>query len=277
MLNSEYKLQKNIEHFPYFIVDSFVEPNNYEELKKEYNILISRFDKWVESYGVQYCDKKKLDKPILLCGGLEEQDSLNQMLNLCYDLPNFKELLLNFCKIETYSVFFKLKKKIKIFKLSEKISLFDYIFKTCARVSVKISRVQPGSGIAIHRDGTDKFLAMLLYFGFNDNTERDCGGTQIYKLNNDGQKENDNHTEINGLDHYYFSHKNFEKISDVKPVSNRLFGFVRNKNSWHGVESFEIKDKKGIFRETLQVNLVKHRNYDFLLNLLRKIKNIFKI
>jgi len=190
---------------------------------------------------------------------------------LCDDLPVFKKFLLSLNKEETYIPIFKLNKKIKIYKINEKISVFNFITKINARVSIKISRSQSGSGMAIHRDSKDKILAMLLYFGFSDNIDRDYGGTQIYKLNNEG--ENENHSNPNGLDHFYFSHKNFEKIADVKPLSNRLFGFVRNQNSWHGVEPFEIDHQTNVYRDTLQINLIKHRNYGFFLTFLKKIKN----
>jgi hypothetical protein len=192
---------------------------------------------------------------------------------LCDDLGIFKKFLLSLNNEKTFAPFFKFNKKIKIFKVNEKISLFDFITRINTRISIKISRSQPGSGMAIHRDSKDKILAMLLYFGFSDNIERDYGGTQIYKLNNQGENENVNHLNPNGLDHFYFSHKNFEKIADVEPLSNRLFGFVRNENSWHGVEPFEINDQKDVYRDTLQINLIKHRNYSFFLRILKKVKN----
>ena len=182
-------------------------------------------------------------------------------------------------KIETFEAFFKSNKKIKIYKVNEKISLFNFFTKINARVSIKISRSQSGSGIAIHRDSPDKILAMLLYFGYNDDVVRESGGTQIYKLNDVGKKEDLNCTnELNpyGLDHYYFSHNNFQKILDVQPYPNRLFGFIRNKNSWHGVETLDLKEKEDIYRDTLQINLVKHTNYSFVLIVLKKIKTKLK-
>jgi hypothetical protein len=273
MINQNYKIYENNKYFPYFIVDNFIEDKNYDILKKEFYILLSRIDKWSEEYGVQFCDNKKLDKPILLCWGKSSPDSFDQILNLCDDLGIFKKFLLSLNNEKTFAPFFKFNKKIKIFKVNEKISLFDFITKINTRISIKISRSQPGSGMAIHRDSKDKILAMLLYFGFSDNIERDYGGTQIYKLNNQGENENVNHLNPNGLDHFYFSHKNFEKIADVEPLSNRLFGFVRNENSWHGVEPFEINDQKDVYRDTLQINLIKHRNYSFFLRILKKVKN----
>jgi len=273
MINKNYKIYQNNKYFPYFIVDNFIEDKNYDILKKEFYILLSRIDKWSEEYGVQFCDNKKLDKPILLCWGKSSPDSFDQILNLCDDLGIFKKFLLSLNNEKTFAPFFKFNKKIKIFKVNEKISLFDFITRINTRISIKISRSQPGSGMAIHRDSKDKILAMLLYFGFSDNIERDYGGTQIYKLNNQGENENVNHLNPNGLDHFYFSHKNFEKIADVEPLSNRLFGFVRNENSWHGVEPFEINDQKDVYRDTLQINLIKHRNYSFFLRILKKVKN----
>ena len=276
MFSSEKKIFTDDKHYPYFVVDNFIEKNDYKILKEEFNILVSRIKNWGEEYGVQFCDNKKLKKPILLCWGKSSPDSFNQILNLCSDLPSFKKLLYSLSKEETYTPFFKFKKKVKIYKINEKISFFDYFTKINARISIKISRLQPGSGIAIHRDSKDKILAMLLYMGFNDNIERDYGGTQIYKLNNEGKKKNEDYTSRknpDGLDHYYFSHEKFEKIADIAPYSNRLFGFVRNENSWHGVKPFDISSKKNIFRDTLQINLVKHGNYVFSLMLLKKIKN----
>lgn len=273
MINKNYKIYQNNKYFPYFIVDNFIEDKNYDILKKEFYILLSRIDKWSEEYGVQFCDNKKLDKPILLCWGKSSPDSFDQILNLCDDLGIFKKFLLSLNNEKTFAPFFKLNKKIKIFKVNEKISLFDFITRINTRISIKISRSQPGSGMAIHRDSKDKILAMLLYFGFSDNIERDYGGTQIYKLNNEGEKENASHPNPNGLDHFYFSHKNFEKIADVKPLSNRLFGFVRTQNSWHGVEPFEIDDHTNVYRDTLQINLIQHRNYSFFLRILKKVKN----
>ena len=279
MLNIKPKVIKNSEFFPYFIVDDFIEQGIFNSIKEEFKILISRINTWDKNFGIQFSDNKKLDKPILSSGGKDNENSYDQILNLAADLFFLKKFILKINQIKTYETFFKLNKKIKIYNLNEKISLFNFFTKINARISIKISRSQSGSGIAIHRDSPDKILAMLLYFGYSDGVVRKSGGTQIYKLNDEGKKQNLNCTnKLNphGLDHHYFSHINFQKILDVQPYPNRLFGFIRNQNSWHGVEPLDLKEKADIYRDTLQINLVKHRNYSFVLIVLKKIKDTLK-
>ena len=273
MMNPKAKVLSDDKYFPYFVVDNFTNSSDFETLKKQFNILISRINDWNKQYSIQLSDKKTLDVPILFSGGKDFNDSFDNILNLSDDLITLKKFLLNLKKEETYAPFYKLDKKIKIFKLDERISLIDYITKINVRVSIKVSRVPSGSGIAIHRDSKEKIISMLFYLGFSDNIDREFGGTQIYNLNHEGQKENINSSNVNGIDHYYFSHKNFNKLLDIKPCANRLFGFVRNENSWHGIEPFEIKNKKDVFRDTLQINLIKHQNYNLPLKILKLIKN----
>ena len=275
MINPNFSYKNDEQYYPYFVCDNFIDNEIFKNLKNNFFKLISRVDHWDEEYGIQYSDNKKLSKPIYISWGKNYPDSFEQIIQLSDDLPFLKKFLYLFKTEQTYERLFKKKKKLKIYDINEKISIFDFITKINCRVSIKISRVQPGSGIAIHRDSSDKILAMLFYFGFNDNVKRECGGTQIYKLNNYDENKNIENHKANNLDHYFFSNKIFKKIADIDPIENRLFGFVRNENSWHGVEPYEANGINNLYRETLQINLVKHRNYGTSLKILKILKKFF--
>ena len=104
----------------------------------------------------------------------------------------------------------------------------------------------------------------LLYFGYTDSVERDTGGTQICKINNQ-----------NLNDHETINENDFDVIYDIKPKNNNFAGFEVSDNSWHCVLPIEqLPDK--VERVNLQINLMRCNHYSFLLKCYRKIANLIR-
>lgn len=268
MWNNNFKIKKNNRPFEYFIIDNVLDDKFFKELREQYYVLVSRITEWEEEYGIQLVDGRKLEYGIQISYGTKKISSFDEIIELSNDLPALSMFIKSLELKPTYMNFFKLIRPIKIFKASEKISALDYLTKTCCRLSLKISRCRPGSGIAIHKDNPIKIISMLFYMGWSDGLNREGGGTQLYKWTGDKEP----------MDHGYFSNENFQMLSDVSPIPNRIMGFIRSNKSWHGVLPV-VTDLIGkeLTRDVFQINLVRHDNYGkflrFFANLKKMIRN----
>lgn len=237
--------------FPFFVKDNFLK--DFDSVQREFRSLIDLIPDWKAEYGVAYANQCRLNSPIMLCFGKEDEHSFEKLSGLASNLPHISDFF-RLVSQEGFWEFFPELRKLKIFTPEQQISIIDILARRlCVRVSLKITRSASGSGIAIHRDSLDKVCALLLYFGYSDGIAREGGGTQIYKKIG--------RLKIN--DHDWFTHDDFDLILDVSPKENRLFGFVRTANSWHGVKPIELHyvPVNKVYREALQINLVRHRRY----------------
>ena len=268
MWNNYLQVQKSDTPFEYFIIDNALNDEFFKEVRKQYYVLIDRIKEWEEEYGIQFVDGRKLEHGIQISHGTKNESSYDEILKLSNDLPELKTFIQELQLKATYKDFFTLSRPIKIFKPNQKISPFDFLFYTCCRLSIKISRCRPGSGIAIHKDNPVKIVSMLYYMGWSDGENRDGGGTQIYKWNGNSKE---------AMDHGHFTNPKFELISDVSPVPNRIMGFIRSNKSWHGVLPVTPDlIGKAITRDVLQINLVHHYNYGKTLAFFAKLRKIIR-
>ncbi len=206
---------------------------------------------------------------------LESTGSLAQEFKLFYDqvyskrfwLPIIRKLVpFNFLDLKTY-------RKFKLHHENTPICLFDFIFYRNCYARVRLSSYSSNTGLIQHKDHPDKLVALLLYFGFSDNKNREVMGTTIYKLK-DGSHKWSRSAECTLFNLNNRRSEHLIPYLDVHPNPNRLFGFVRSNHSWHSVEpAFLPADE---YRQAIQLNLWKLRKYSRTTMYFLKILNIVK-
>jgi len=278
MYNQKPNKPNNANNSDYFIVDDLFQPAFFLKLHQEFYSKIEEFEFYTEYchlYGRSSENKKNedelvraLDSPIWMVGGTSHLDSYNYFKNQFKGKENFTLFIDSLADIKILKkyVFPILDiKNVKIREKSYKVNLLQKLFYKNYYISLKIARYENGSGIGLHTDNPNKITAALLYFGYSDFISRENGGTQFYRKNTS--------SEIG--DNEYLIHEDFTLIDDVSPIQNRLMGFIRSNDSWHGVAPLE-NIPNNVFRETFQINMMKCTNYSSELLFLTKLKNKVK-
>tara|TARA_Y100000022_G_scaffold197646_1_gene206533 strand:+ start:26 stop:853 length:828 start_codon:yes stop_codon:yes gene_type:complete len=177
--------------------------------------------------------------------------------------PHFHKKILNHLNpsIKEIGLFQKLKlmKPIKIHNKNDEISFFDWIFFNNCYLNFVISQYSSNFGMPIHRDHRDKITALLFYFGFSDKKLRERLGTEVYKIKK--QYQSFFTKDLNTLKTDMTDNNKLIKVQEIAPYPNRLFSFMVGHSSWHGVEYIDLP--KNVYRNTLQINLMKLRRYKF--------------
>lgn len=130
----------------------------------------------------------------------------------------------------------------------EKNYLTNFLFSKI-KVSCQFSFIKNMGGIKPHVDSQTKYLSLMLYFPDKEYNDYEYGTTfwdSDIKSYTGAHIEND------------IAASNFKKNSKIlykTPfVSNVLWGFVRNNQSWHSVEPINIDDN--YVRKSININFI---------------------
>jgi hypothetical protein len=136
----------------------------------------------------------------------------------------------------------------KPISFDEKSYLLDFLFSKI-KVSCQFSFIKNMGGIRPHVDSQTKYLSLMLYFPDKKYNDYEYGTTfwdsNIHSYTG-AHIENDNEV---------LNFKKNAKILYKTPfVSNVLWGFVRNNQSWHSVEPINIDDN--YVRKSININFI---------------------
>jgi hypothetical protein len=257
--------------YQYFVIENILDIDFFGSLQEEIREIfnLSAENENIKNYPSERFEKSSPPGLVTYIGGTRFNDGLavNSILSSGAKKNGSLENILNYLsQQETQEKLYRLLvprtikrpsslRPLKIHSQNSTTGLLDFlIYKNCY-VSVTLCAYRNNTGLFQHVDHSNKVTALLLYMGNSDGIERKNGGTQVYKVAKGKQKWSEKNFPY--LD--YVEETNLILKNDVSPLSNRLFGFKRSKISWHGVAPIELP--KDIRRETLQINLMKSRNF----------------
>jgi hypothetical protein len=273
MKTINYKINEllNPNNYKLFVCDEFLDSKFYEELRSDIMEVITRnLDSWDHALSA---NSDNAPKQYRTFGGGYDGDSVDKFKSLFKEYDRSERLFklideLNSKKFANY-IFSTLnlnsKNKLKIVESSYTLNLYDYLFKECIYLNLKLSSYPPQSGIALHRDNKRKKVGMLLYFGFSDNIEREYGGTQFYS----DHKAPPNWSNEQ-VDHSFIESENLELFLDKKPYGNSFAAFEISNHSWHGVNPYS-NDNKNLYRINLQINFMRVSKFTFIVKLIKYV------
>ena len=284
----------NVSHSPspfsWFILDNVLNEEIFHDLENEVRYIFDNISK-VDNATVEvanYFDKNLPAGEANIIGGGSNNDinSVESVVNAV----KHGSVLEGFCKeflnknlqnrlyrtLVPWSIFdLKSLRPLKVHLENDEMTFLNYIFFKNCYVNLKLSSYSSNFGLAQHKDHGNKITALLFYFGFTDNVERNGCSTQLYEVTK-GNIRWSKKESPSTLD--YYEKKKLNLVKDIHCKSNRLFGFRKTRHSWHGVDP--IVFPSDVRRQALQINLMKHYNSSkglrkFLL-IISKIKGLFR-
>jgi len=274
--------------FSHFLIDDFLDVKIYQDLEKQVRAMFDNFNDLEQGHlesPDRYDKSKKRGNNLVFGGGGENNETTQHIIEASkrFNGP-INEIIKEIFSEKIQNKIYRLLRPVNLFDLgsirpiklhdeTKKIGFVDFILYKNCYVSAKLSAYTANSGLFQHIDHPNKVNALLLYLGFSDGINRQGLGTQIYKIEN-GQKK---WSKSAGYTLDYYEERKLIRVNDINPVPNRLFGFQKNRYSWHAVYPIDLPEK--VRRDTIQINLYKHKNYSKILNSLikslRYIKNKF--
>ena len=109
----------------------------------------------------------------------------------------------------------------------------------------EFSRLERGSFVPPHTDDPKKLISLLLYFPDPKWQENYGGGTEFYRTKKRAMDNNWANREVQFKDLNPFFRAQF--------APNRLVGFLKSNNSYHGVQP--ITCPEGMARNSLNINV----------------------
>ena len=211
----------NKKPFPYFCWDNFLPEKIYNEL---YNSWPSDDYYDVSTYGgKQGFQKNQKDKVNIF---FDKNEKWKKLISL-FDSQNFIDDVEKFIKPLQYnhrpivaSRKWKLKNRISSFK--------DKIFSSEVAIDWELSRYNKNNFLDPHTDRMTKYVSLLLYFPDPNWKDEYGGGTIMYKPKNKLYNKN--------WSNNYIPLEYMNIINNFTYKKNRLVGFIKTANSWHGVE-----------------------------------------
>ena len=241
----------NNKRFTIFKIPNFLNKESYE-------LLNNNFPK---------IEDKNLDKIYLKKNNLKYRITSNEKNYL--DIINNNNILMDFHnEIFSFRFFNYFFKNLKKYFLQSRISDPRYfikllrpktftktnsLFNTYIKKQIEYSYIFNGGKITPHTDARSKMVSLMLYFPAYD------------KNNANYVKEKDVGTvfwdsKVKNLDNNHLTDKNDEvEFKDKNKVLIKipfekfhLYGFIRNRYSWHSVESFDINPD--YIRKSININ-----------------------
>ncbi len=258
---------KNIEWlkenpFKIFRISDFLHPNEYEKLSDNFPDF--------ESIKKENFFKFENNKFAITSGSNEYNEIIlkNEILSNFHNLINSN----NFKKIFFYNIFkeilfsrnmdFKhIYKSLRIPKFVNKIdkNLFSKYFSIFSqyKITIQYSYILNQGKIVPHPDAGDKVLTLLFFFPqYQDDQnnkkirERESEyGTTFW--NSNFKNFNDKH--IKDLNDQVDFKENSKIYYQTKFKKNEIYGFLKNKYSWHSVEPIDVYDK--YVRKSININI----------------------
>ena len=276
--------------FNWFVVDNVIDEDLFHEAREEVKTIFDNIKKIDVAY-VDHCEYFDSNFPpgeSNIIGGLSntKTDPAEIVLNVTKNGGALERLCKEFLKKNQQNNLYRLLVPFSIFDLksicpvkihlkNEEMSIFDYIFFKNCYVNLKLSSYTSNFGIHQHKDHENKVTALLFYFGFSDKIQRNGCSTQIYEVTKGNENWSKKETPPT-LD--YQDDQKLNLVKEVNCLPNRLFGFRKTRDSWHGVDYHQLPS--GVRREALQINLMKHYkssvNLRRLLTVINHIKSFFR-
>ena len=225
-------------HFPFFCWDNFLPKVIYDEL---YNTWPS--DEFYDSEifgGKQGFQKKEVEK---VSKFFETHSIWKQLINL-FESQEFIDDAAKFVKPLQYKYRPLVASKKWILESSD-IPFYKKPFTNKVEIDWELSRYNKKNFLDPHTDRLTKYLSLLLYFPDPEWKDEYGGGTVMYKPKN---KKHDKNWSNNYIPLNYMN-----EINSFSYKPNRMCGFIKTGNSWHGVEP--IKQPKGMWRKALAINI----------------------
>ena len=266
----------NLTHSPspynWFMVDNLLDEVTYQEVKNEVKFI---FDNIANIESSHYENAARYDKNFprglsSIIGGNTEfkikissaEMVLNETINdgalekLCKNFLN-KDVQINLYRLLVpFSTFdFKSIRPIKVHQEFDEMTILDYLFFKNCFVNLKLSSYTSNFGLYQHKDHGNKVTALLLYFGFTDDIQHSGSALKLYKVSAANKRWSKKESPST-LD--YYDDKKLNLVKEIHCAPNRLVGFRKTRNSWHGVDP--SKFPLDVRRQALQINLMKHYN-----------------
>lgn len=118
-------------------------------------------------------------------------------------------------------------------------------FARRVRITFEFSRMEAGAEVPPHTDATEKLVSLLLYFPPPDWREEWGGGTVLYRPRDPALARNWHNRRV--------PFEALEPFFDAGFAPNRLFGFVKSHDSYHGMPP--LRCPAGVARTSLNVNV----------------------
>ena len=273
---SPVSLNLKTEPYPYFFIDEFLEPeffgnlvNDFYRLQDKLSFVKDPAELWRNDEargavqilgGSTSGDSFEKMAPLIthssawneLLGLISSQDFFTQLMGVFEDTLHYKERIGS--------------KNIKLRPGDYHRSIYDALVNFDCYINVKISKSENNAGLLQHQDHASKVLALLLNLDDKEFDTRLSGGTQIWS--------NIKNPKLKSWSEYELTSRErgeLTLVEDIKYKTNRLVGFLKTDNSWHGV--FPILAPPGVTRNTLQINVMKCHKASPLLSWTNKIRS----
>lgn len=233
--------------FYIFKINNFLNYKFYLELKNAIP-KINNFSKLLNSNNLKYSfnsdDKESYDEILNSNKIIDRFDRMVKSENFFNIFNNqlFKEFLLS--RISDPISFLKILRPKNYNK--NKSSLIDKLF---CQINSKIqySYILNSGKISPHTDGVNKLLSLMLYFPEGLKQEKELG--TIFWNSNLKNFKNKHIDNSEDLDKFYSLS---EKILKTSFEENTLYGFIKNSNSWHSLDTININEN--YIRKSININ-----------------------
>ena len=141
----------------------------------------------------------------------------------------------------------------RVDKLNKDSVFYNFSIFNKVKTEIQYSYILNMGGIVPHTDSGEKILSLMLYFPDNEKKEDDfyykerSYGTQFWESKTSNFKNY--HQEKINSDLFK---KNSKELFKTSFKSNNLYGFIKNENSWHSVESVNVSEN--YIRKSININ-----------------------
>lgn len=236
--------------FHIFKIENFLDNRLYEKIRLNF----------------PECPKDCLNYDNLKSGFSNHTDFYKSIIQVNNHLREFHELVYSkeffdffynslFFKIliarkDNFLHFIKILRPSKLLKdPEENVNFFKKFYYNKIKIGISFSYIKNGGFIVPHTDSISKLLSLMIYFPDTELLEESELGTNFYdhrfsNYQNKHLKDNDD------LDEFY---KNSKLTYKSNFDRNNLYGFIKNKNSWHSVSRINFGNKNYL-RKSININ-----------------------
>jgi len=123
---------------------------------------------------------------------------------------------------------------------------FNGILKQRVKTTFEFSKLQRDATVKPHTDKPDKLVSLILYFPDPRWNDSYGGSTEFYRPNSSSLENNWKNRTI--------AFKEVSSFTEASFKPNKLVGFLKTKNSYHGVQSINCPQE--ISRHSFQINII---------------------
>tara|TARA_A200000113_G_C8763351_1_gene321806 strand:- start:17 stop:862 length:846 start_codon:yes stop_codon:yes gene_type:complete len=134
---------------------------------------------------------------------------------------------------------------MKKWKLNKQKNLSNFFTTNEVEIDWELSRYNKNNFLSPHTDRLTKYISLLLYFPDRKWNQGYGGGTVMYESKEKKYERN--------WGNVYIPLEYMNKVKTFEYIENRMVGFIKTANSWHGVEP--INQPSNIYRKALAINI----------------------